>query len=94
MFKNSSKGFPVFAANCSSLIDELSEAAQWRCVEGRLNPADVGTHPTLSLEYWSTGPAFLLEPEVHCQCLPCALPPFPEEFKILKRTVATTRVNN
>ena len=57
----------VFVANCVAEILENSTINQWRHVEGKLNPADIGTRgmtvEALEESVWLTGPAWLTETE-------------------------------
>ena len=58
---------PVFVANRVAEILENSTIDQWRHVEGKLNPADIGTRgmtvEALKESEWLTGPAWLTETE-------------------------------
>ena len=58
---------PVFVANRVAEILENSTIDQWRLVEGKLNPADIGTRGTtveaLKEGEWRTGPAWLTKTE-------------------------------
>ena len=58
---------PVFVANRVAEIPENSTIDQWRHVEGKLNPADIGTRgrtvEALKEGDWVTGPALLNETE-------------------------------
>ena len=58
---------PVFVANPVAEILENSTMDQWRHVEGKMNPADIGTREmtveALNGSEWLTGPAWLTETE-------------------------------
>ena len=62
--QNTTTRFKTFVANRLSIIQELTDPAQWRHVEGKINPADLasrGFMPTDGdkLRYWLGGPEFL-----------------------------------
>ena len=58
---------PVFVANRNAETLENSTTDQWQHVEGKLNPADIGTREmtveALKESEWLTGPAWLTETE-------------------------------
>ena len=92
MINNSLKHFPVFISNCLAQIEEVSDPSQWWYVEGSRNPEDHRTRLANMLSHWLTGPSFLQETESHWPHPPCNLPDLPDEFKVSKRTVATSKV--
>ena len=44
------------------------------------------------LSHWLTGPSVLQETKLHWLHPPCILPDLPDDFRVLKRTVATSKV--
>jgi len=95
MIRNIKTRFPVFVANRLAQIEEMSEPSQWRFVDDKSNPADVGTRAAATgqeLERWLSGPSFLQEPANDWPTPPCDFPDLPEEFRQLKQTVATSKV--
>ena len=65
---------PVFVANRVAEILENSTIDHWRHVEGKMNPADIGTRrmtvEALNESEWLTGPVWLTETEDVCPKAP------------------------
>ena len=60
--RNESRRFKVFVANRVSFIREFSSPAQWRHIDGCINPADIVSRGCLVRDLpttWSEGPEFL-----------------------------------
>ena len=98
LIRNTSRRYPVFAANRISKIEENSDPTQWHFVNGKDNPADIASRgmdvKALINSSWFQGPSFLLQPQSEWPEPPCTFTNLPEEFKFLKSgTSAVTTVS-
>ena len=62
--RNTTSRYKTFVANRLAVIQELTSIADWRHIEGRLNPADLASRGFMPsdnglMQDWLEGPAFL-----------------------------------
>lgn len=67
---NTSKPYQRFVANRVAYVLDHTEVSQWRYVDGKQNPADLGSRGSspskfLQSSEWKEGPIFLKEDEAH-----------------------------
>jgi len=107
---NTASRFQVFVANRIAYIHSGSRLSQWRHVESKNNPADIGSRGLMPADShkilpWLTGPGFLLKPEVEwplkfdgVQSVLDADPELKREHKVVATTAcvlsATDRILN
>ena len=65
--ENENRRFQTFVANRIAIIRDRSKSAQWRFVDGTLNPADLASRGLTAVKFlksnvWMNGPDFLWKP--------------------------------
>ena len=65
--ENENRRFQTFVANRIAIIRDRSKPAQWRFVDGTLNPADLASRGLTAVKFlksnvWMNGPDFLWKP--------------------------------
>ena len=85
---NEERRFKAFVANRVSQIRDNSEPHQWHHIDGKLNPADLGTRglslkETISNKLWLQGPEFLYDEDIEFGNN--SIEPLPETHEELKQ---------